>query len=205
MALRAISYACLLYAQYLERIGRKEDKLTLFLVEIFEKLTDARFVNRLFGTPAMWSWFCSVNSRKSPEHFLEKLMALAMLFYYPLEHAWWLTTLNTSINQFIAFDGLQASLWSLRAWAVYVVLDVIRTRMALKRLAKLPNKRIEDVAEQRRLKLWLQSCLCDFILAVQYSVVQGPFPAPVVAFAGWYGGMVGMYLKLADFTKQKTE
>ena len=46
---------------------------------------------------------------------------------------------STSINHFIPFEGIQASLWSLRVWGVYIVLDVIRTRMKLKKLAELPN------------------------------------------------------------------
>jgi len=46
---------------------------------------------------------------------------------------------------------------------------------------------------RRNLMIWLTCIGADFPLALQYSVANGPFGTRLLAWAGWYGGMAGLY------------
>lgn len=201
-------------------MGLESTHLTQICTELFEKLTDARFINRLFGFPAMIQWFNSIKLAKGVslatdsdvESVLSKIMAGSMLLYYPLEHMWWLTTLKSGkrieeLLQRMNLNGSKLSLWSLRAWLIYVIADIIKTNLALKQLRQRARESGADPNAQymeKRLKWWLQACFCDLILAIQYSVENGPFSDNVLNLAGLYGGIVNLYVKLYILPKIKS-
>ncbi|AAW44574.2 hypothetical protein CNG01910 [Cryptococcus deneoformans JEC21] len=100
---------------------------------------DARVVMRAFGLLPIIQWILSLHPKplaalKSllasgdfmqvfmSQKTLPTLQALAILFYYPLEHVSWLGSKGVLPISPSALS--KAALWSVRFWAVYVVLEI---------------------------------------------------------------------------------
>ncbi len=87
--------------------------------------------------------------------------------------------------------------------AVYVVCDLlgtyIREQSVSEQIGKLTADEKEKLAElkkqQRNLRIWYTCALCDLVMAVQWSVAQGPFSTKQICGVGIYGGVAGLYLK----------
>jgi hypothetical protein len=123
-------------------------------------------------------------------------MALSMVLYHPLEHGAFFSGLKPSLIP-SWMDGNELSKWACRMWLLYVLCDA---KSSLKSLGDL-NKEIEkksnmDLQKKRRnVLLWLTCIVADFILALQWSVDVGPFSDKLIAWAGFYGGIGGLYSK----------
>lgn len=182
LGLRLLSYSCALYAQYLSSKGHGETNLVKLLTQLFERVTDARFISHFFNFPKIIQWFSAAKG-------IEKVMALSMLIYFPIEHTWWLTTLNPGLDKFINVNGDHLSQLSSRVWGIYIMLDLFKQKKRMEQVNV-------DKVEKSRIKLQLQSCLCDLIIATQYSSINRPFPDVLVNIAGAYGGFLGLYLQL---------
>lgn len=72
----------------------------------------------------------SLRSQKS----LPTLQALAMLAYYPLEHLSWLGSKGVLPISPLALS--KAALWSVRFWAVYVVLEIYKLYNSYRELSE---------------------------------------------------------------------
>ena len=57
---------------------------------------------------------------------IERLKGLSMLIYYPLEHAYYLA--SNSIPPLSPEKQSESALWSCRAWAAYVVLQIVHLK-----------------------------------------------------------------------------
>lgn len=199
--LRVASYSSLLGSILLtEQNEGKTTELAGFLAEIFTRMTDARFVNRIGGLPAtLESLFSYAND---PDHsFLGKLgsiMTWSMVGYYPLEHVWLLSTWKP---KFVNIDSDKWSIWSCRFWAVYCVCDVLGTHIRTQNIEKALVK-TSDESEKKKmstqlkyLRIWMTCAICDLIMSLQWSVANGPFSNKQISLIGIYGGLANLYIK----------
>ncbi|ELU40104.1 PEX11 domain-containing protein [Rhizoctonia solani AG-1 IA] len=132
---------------------------------------------------------------------IERLQALAMLAYYPLEHAYYLG--SQSIIRISPSTSNKLVLWSCRVWAVYIVLQFehLREDMRLlaidERAARAARKSGEVTAEastsrvltKRKAALWNQVLvnLGNFPLALHWSLEKGLFGNEVRRFNTRFG------------------
>jgi hypothetical protein len=130
-------------------------------------------VNRFFGLPAtieaLYAW-----DDNSLESQLGRMMTWSMMIYFPTEHIWYLSSLKPTI-----ITGIDANWWSqlsCRAWAVYVILDIVGT---LRKIMDLQSKIQSESSQKKsdlslllkRYSIWLSVCLFgDLPLALQWSV-----------------------------------
>lgn len=213
--LRVMSYCGLYGASALtESNGGKATETAAFLEEAFNKMTDARFTNRITGLPATLEGFFSMRAAEhaskavdtSTLSVLNKVMVYSMLVYYPLEHAWFLSTLKPKL---INIDSDKWSMWSCRAWTVYILCDlagtVIRARALSDEIAATErtkasvvdkSKAVSDLKRRRmHLRVWLTCVLADLVMAGHWSVPNGPVSPKQICAVGIYGGVAGLWLK----------
>ena len=160
------------------------------LADLRGKIGDARFLNRLYvGTSA------SLQGLLAGGEPLDTVMALSMVLYHPLEHLYVSSTLKPAL--FKTIDGLWCVKWSTRMWLLYVLCDLLGTVKKLgavnAALAAKASTKLER--DRRNLILWLSCIFADFFLAVQWSVDVGPFSDSTIAWAGFYGGVAGLWLR----------
>ena len=137
------------------------------LATLSGELSWGRYIYRFFGLPAALEGAQSGSWAPPDCKGLGKAMAWTMIAYYPLEHlaylAWkapktrWIPTTNgvaTKWNPFGMNSGEtsssgklmtssqiagKASAWSCRFWFAYLVLDIARSMMALKKVQQTTN------------------------------------------------------------------
>ena len=187
-ALRAISYSCALYSASVP-----PSEWTKWLDELKGKASETRYVNRLIvGLPASVAGYFAYGEETSTEATLGRIMAMSMILYHPIEHIWWASTFKTKLFD---IDGNAWSQWSCRCWVVYVLCDLIGTLRRIRDIDSKPSHDLKTAKDRRNLLIWLTCILADAPLAIQYSVNQGPFSDMLLNWAGWYGGVAGLYLR----------
>ena len=197
-ALRLWGYSCVLYNMHTAAANGKLTDVQEFLRALSGKIAEARTINRVtYGLPASISGVLAYGSDASFESWLGRIMALSMVIYHPLEHGWYFTTIKSSI---FSFDGNLWSVWSCRMWLIYVICDFIGTVTKLQEVStgleakNIDKKDLNSLLKTRcNLIIWLTCILADFPIAFQYSVASGPFSDRLLAWAGWYGGLAGLY------------
>ncbi|XAO26054.1 hypothetical protein I312_104888 [Cryptococcus bacillisporus CA1280] len=112
---------------------------------------DARVVMRAFGLLPIIQWILSLHPKPlaalksflisgnlvqvfGSQKTLPTLQALAMLAYYPLEHVSWLGSKGVLPISPLALS--KAALWSVRFWAVYVVLEIYKLHNSYRELSE---------------------------------------------------------------------
>jgi hypothetical protein len=123
----------------------------------FAKLSDevswARYVNRFLGFPAAVEAARS-GSWGSPKS-IGKLMAWMMVGYYPLEHIAYLGWKTPDIcfpNSTESRLGAKASAWSCRFWLGYILVDIVRSTIALSEKEKVDEETSLAVVRTERLQ-----------------------------------------------------
>jgi hypothetical protein len=160
--LKVIQFSLIILSRFYTGPGRTDSKTTWSSTGSSRDIGDslrklgfqigwARYVTRLLGLPMSIE---AISSGAFGPGLLGKLMALSMVGYYPLEHLAWakwqaptlrfMPMRKKSNQQYVARDesrlaGL-ASAWSCRFWFAYVIVDTIRSTVALKELAVEPQK-----------------------------------------------------------------
>ncbi|OWZ37750.1 hypothetical protein LQV05_005733 [Cryptococcus neoformans] len=111
---------------------------------------DARVVMRAFGLLPIIQWILSLHPRPlaalksllisgdfmqvlGSQKTLPTLQALAILFYYPLEHVSWLGSKGVLPISPLALS--KAAIWSVRFWAAYIVLEIYKLRNSYRELS----------------------------------------------------------------------
>jgi len=195
--LRVVSYSGLLVADLLGK-GKngKPSAQSEFLLELFSKLTDARFVNRIIGLPGtLEGWFTAGDDS------LSNIMAISMILYFPVEHLWWLSTLKP---KFIRINSDSWSMWSCRFWTIYCVCDVLKTLKASgevqkqidKGNGKLSSRELRELKRKRmHLGIWLTCAASDLVMALQWSRPTPIVSDRIITLIGIYGGVAGLLLK----------
>lgn len=172
----------------------------MFITDMMTRISDTRYINRVFGTLRMFGRYVNADlnfgKKVANDVFLEKIMAASMMLYYPLEHLFWITKLKYNM---LPIDGLEAAVWSNRAWLIYVVGDFVVTR----RILNEAENEIETSTNSSkkkwillRYRLWLHAVIADIILAIQFSLKNPPFNKAFVTVAGLYGSLMNLFVKL---------
>mmetsp|Transcript_7652 Transcript_7652/g.8790 ORF Transcript_7652/g.8790 Transcript_7652/m.8790 type:complete len:233 (-) Transcript_7652:801-1499(-) len=206
--LRVITYGSLLTVEGLKTVGQGDGTLAKFLLEVFEKLTDARFVNRLGGFSASVAWYlAALKNGSSTSALLNRGMAASMVLYYPMEHIWYFSTFK---NKYVNVNSNWWCLWYCRVWLAYVIMDYSGTMIRIRKLKQKIAGDTEDSkpALKRELKnewIWTRVVFCDFVMALQWSLEAGPFSDNFISFVGLYGGVVALYLKWRRATVKDKE
>ncbi|KAG9017484.1 hypothetical protein FRB90_001128 [Tulasnella sp. 427] len=181
-------------------------------------ISDSRMLWRFFGLVPILKWLSAMERTPQTNRRLltiERLQALAMLVYYPLEHFYYFGT--HKIYKFPVKKLSSLAIWSCRAWAVYVFLHFLHLREDFKlldqkedELAKnaLLDKKVEagdlvtaDHAatraeykalqkKRRALKLDLFVNLVNLPQCVHWSLEGGYFKNEhLVDLFGWLAGV----------------
>ena len=153
-----------------------------------------RYVNRFFGLPAALEAARSGSWGKPKS--LGKAMAWSMLLYYPLEHIaylkWQSPKLFQGKNSSSQKSRLaeKASAWSCRFWFVYIVLDIVRSSLALK-------KNDIGVSEKRMERLQVMRNALFSLPAIHWSLPKWDthpwLPDELVNGLMWLESVVCMY------------
>ncbi|KIM27539.1 hypothetical protein M408DRAFT_329981 [Serendipita vermifera MAFF 305830] len=106
-----------------------KSEVALRLKNLGSLISDSRTLLRLWGLLPIIQWLLSLSRTPPPTRSLktiETLQALSMLVYYPLEHLSFLST--KKVISLSPTCTTKYSLWSSRAWAIYVVLQFLHLR-----------------------------------------------------------------------------
>jgi len=105
---------------------------------------------RLFGLVPIIQWLSSLERTPTTNHrllIIERLQALSMLIYYPLEHLYYFG--SHSIYAVSPKRLTSFALWSTRAWAAYVVLQFLHIQEDVAVLEAKGNSLIRTMKESR--------------------------------------------------------
>jgi len=186
--LRVVTYTCALYLA-----SAPKSTFAEWLADLKAKVSETRFINRIVvGLPASVEGYYAYGDSQSVDAMLGRIMALSMILYHPLEHVWWASTLKTKLFD---INGNEWSKWSCRCWVVYVLCDLIGTLRRIRDIDAKPQQDASTVKTRRNLLIWLSCIAADAPLAIHWSMDSGPFSDSVLNWAGWYGGVAGLYLR----------
>nr|XP_018261609.1 uncharacterized protein I303_06049 [Kwoniella dejecticola CBS 10117]OBR83767.1 hypothetical protein I303_06049 [Kwoniella dejecticola CBS 10117] len=158
---------------------------------------EARVIFRAFGLLPILTWLLSLHPQPvqslqnlllslhrrgltafhSPKT-LPTLQALSLLLYYPLEHLTWLS--SKGVIPLSGRRAAKAGLWSVRFWALYVLLDIYKLRQTylslLKRTHLLQHSK-PPVSEDEAEGYELPSSSSTISTVAQASVPPSSVPA----------------------------
>lgn len=163
------------------------------LDKLYSNISNARMLWNLWGLLPIIQWLSSLE-RSQPQTRkllnIERLQALSMLAYYPLEHAYYFGA--QSILRLSPRTTGRLAIWSCRVWALYIVLQFehLREDMRLlaldERVSRNARKGGEvssdaaaagQILAKRRAALWNQllANVGNFPLALHWSLEKGLF------------------------------
>jgi len=120
---RTIVYTTRVLAYFFAKKYGPDNTISKRLTNLSSPLAETRIIFRLVGSLSAIDGVL-VNSEQDP--FLRPIRAIqnwSMMIYYPFENIYWLGA--HEIVPMSADAQTQLSLWSCRAWLVYIVLDFI--------------------------------------------------------------------------------
>ena len=172
------------------------------LVHVSGQISWARYINRFFGLPAALEGIRS-GSWGNPKA-LGKALAWTMVGYYPLEHLAYLKWQapkailpNTSINRLAS----KASAVSCQFWFAYIVLDIIRSALALRKKDDDSGSTSPESRRNERLQIIRNALFAP--TAVHYGLpnwdVNPLLSDFAVNFLFWLESIVCMYQGIANF------
>lgn len=116
-------------------------------------ISDSRMLWRLFGLVPIIKWL-SAMERTPPSNrrllTIERLQALAMLVYYPLEHLYYFGSHEVYKVPVKKLSTL--AVWSCRAWAVYVVLHFLHLREDFKLLQEKETELARNAVAKKKVE-----------------------------------------------------
>ncbi|QRV74870.1 peroxisomal biogenesis factor 11 [Ceratobasidium sp. AG-Ba] len=161
------------------------------LNKLGSNISSARTLWNFWGLLPIFQWLTSLERSQPRSRKLlniERLQALAMLAYYPIEHLYYLG--GQSIIRLSPKTTGRLAIWSCRIWLAYIVLQFEHLREDM-RLLKIDEKIARnarkggEVAEEdvgrvlvkRKAALWNQllSNVGNFPLAIHWSLEKGLF------------------------------
>jgi len=164
--------------------GPRRSPLADRLSNLTSAIGDSRMLFRFAALPGMYKWIMSVLAAES-RPLVPTLQAFAMLGYYTLEHAYYLAA-HRIVHVSDKTKG-RLGLWSIRSFAVWVLLQLLKIRAEFARIAKeekaLAEKNGEKGLELRVKKrdlekdLWLQ--IYYLPMCLHWSLPNGFFTNPV--------------------------
>lgn len=215
-AYRFIIYTLRIVAATTAKRYGPENELVKRIANLTAPLADTRMALRLFGLiPILQQFYrlhiATTNSKAQAStptkdrllQEIEKLQLYSMLIYYPAEHCYWLGVHKVLNIQ----DPDRWSRWSCRAWAAYIILDIVAVAYQLQPLqAKLKelksNTSSEAVSTRSKLesdledfRLQLAGLLTDLPLAIHWSLASYPLSNTMVGVFGVISTVASSMLK----------
>jgi hypothetical protein len=141
------------------------------LEKLSEEISWARYVNRFLGFPAALEGAAS-GSWGSPK-VLGKALAWTMIGYYPLEHLAYLKYKVPDICLPSRSDSRLAnkvSAWSCQFWLAYIVLDIVRSTLALPSSNNEKEEEKVSNATSRTERLQILRNALFFLPAINWSL-----------------------------------
>mmetsp|Transcript_84888 Transcript_84888/g.127264 ORF Transcript_84888/g.127264 Transcript_84888/m.127264 type:complete len:261 (-) Transcript_84888:321-1103(-) len=187
--MKVVQYSLWMISRFYKNSGRHG------LVQLSGQISWARYINRFLGLPAALEAVRS-GSYGNPKA-LGKAMAWAMVFYYPLEHISYLKWQAPKLMTRYSSKRLaeRASALSCQCWLAYILLDIVRSALALKESDAPESRRSE------RLQI-IRNALFAFP-AVHWSLPNWDTDPLMsdgwVNFLMWLESMVCMYQGIANF------
>uniref|UniRef100_A0A7S4RWV5 Uncharacterized protein n=1 Tax=Ditylum brightwellii TaxID=49249 RepID=A0A7S4RWV5_9STRA len=134
--IKLLTYTLWLLSRLTERY-QKNPELSPGLRKMYGDLSMVRYALRLYGLPVSIEDIRTGGSWKGWDdariHFLGKIMAWSMAFYYPLEH---IAYGGFVVPKLIRVDTEKYTAYSCRAWLIFVLSDLVSTFFKLKELRK---------------------------------------------------------------------
>ncbi|RIB21242.1 peroxisomal biogenesis factor 11 [Gigaspora rosea] len=155
--LALVQYFSKVLIWFLLRAGRTS--LAERLNNLGVPVADFRVLLRFYGLLPLIQWMIRIEHDKSASGAplllnIKRLQNLALVFYYPLEQAWWLAYHKII---FMSDERMtRCSIWSCRWWALYVVLQfwhlasewsILKRR---RRELRVDGEDVETVQKQKR-------------------------------------------------------
>jgi hypothetical protein len=148
---RSVYYVSKFILWYLKKSHAREEVMKR-VASLSSQMSNVRYMLRLFGL------LSTIEGLKKDggacgetDHLLKyiaKIQTWSMMLYYPLEHMYWLSWQGIWPTKY----GDDFSLWSCRAWVVYILLDMIGDSYRLCRL-KTEKNRVIAIINSRMSKL----------------------------------------------------
>lgn len=176
----------------------EKDVLVQRIRAFVNPLSDTRMVMRFFGLLPILDGLSQKTSQTDPLlQRIERLQLYAMLVYYPTEHVYWLGSHKV-------LDIEQAdkwSRWSCRAWAVYILLDLVAIYHQLQplndkiRIAADPKQQKQLEEERDELVIRATVCMADLPMALHWSLASYPLSDLTIGTLGLISAVGSTYLK----------
>ncbi|KAI9295626.1 hypothetical protein K502DRAFT_341559 [Neoconidiobolus thromboides FSU 785] len=117
-----------------------------------------------------------------------KLQLVSMLFYYPLEHIYWLG--SHSVLPVSPKTIMLSAKYSCRAWLIYNLVELYNIIIKYQKLIKMEKEEefeLKSVAKKEKYELSVHtfSMICYTYMATHYSLDQSPFNPTSVDVAGF--------------------
>jgi len=202
---RIICYTGKILLWWLKKTGR--ESLAKRFANFISPISETRVILRFFGLFGTIQGFFY----KDPDPFLNLMYLIeniSMLVYYPSEHIAW----ASSREIIFGFDSNKLYKWSCRAWLLYILLDIltdcnnflklkIKSQIMYKDVVddqpdKIPEEHLADIKSLRQTNLlkFVQN-FSDMVLAINWSVDNGPVSDLGLGVAGSIASFVGFYLR----------
>jgi hypothetical protein len=201
-----VQYSSKLIIWYFNRQNASSD-FAKRVANLAGPVSDFRILLRYYGLIPLIKWI--IDSEKNPDpnprlQALSRMQNIANIFYYPLEHAYWL-----SLHHVIPMTDQtrdKVGMWSCRFWCAYVVLyfaqlfeekrvlDLKQKTLSKKKDEKL-SLELAKIKQQR--KDWSMNALINaayFPLTIHWSLEQSSFPDVAVGVCGTIAAIAQVHL-----------
>jgi hypothetical protein len=196
----------IIHALYAQKYGDKE-AAALRMARLMSSVGDARVVMRLTGLIPMVQWASGVkNLFDKPINtadLLLKVKLLSMFVYYPAEHLYF-------FGSHEILPVTKADVWSrisCRAWAIYVMADLISLKISYDELQVAIDTKNGEKDELKRLKRQRRDLLIrvvnscsDLVLATHWSLESYPLPNVLVGVFGLLSAVCSFSTKWKNTT-----
>ncbi|TIA86687.1 hypothetical protein E3P99_03591 [Wallemia hederae] len=164
---------------------------------------DHRVLLRLWGLLPMLQWAESIESERKVSRLalnIERLQALSMTVYYPLEHLWYLA--DHGVIPIKPATSGKIAIWSCRFWMLYTVLQLIHNYDDNAALIKDKERDIKEEKGVNRLAIDIQrrSIVDDTIINLAYLplTLHWSLPSGLFSDDAWVG-IFGTVAALTQF------
>ncbi|KAG9013092.1 hypothetical protein FRB94_003926 [Tulasnella sp. JGI-2019a] len=159
-------------------------KSSLGLAKLAGIIGDSQMLFRLLGILPIMNWAAKLEQNPNPNPRLltiERLQALSMLVYFPLDNLYFFG--KHSLCPMTAQRKTSLSLWATRAWAAYVVLQLLHLREDVNVLEKRGQNLRVMIKEQKEKKdLVIPTGPTDSDMKAEYGAIKKKRSALVLDF-----------------------
>lgn len=174
-------FKCIIYT--LKLLNATSSTSNTTIQRILNPLMNTRVTMRLGGLIPILLSIPSALDFSKPLRINVIVQMISMLVYYSTEHVYWL-----GINQILKVSD-SWSIWSCRAWAIYIMCDLLQSS-TITNTSNTPSDKIQTKRRQLRTAVnW-----CDLMMALQWSVDTQIVNAHTMSMLGVISGYVNLYL-----------